>query len=218
MFYTLNSMKRKTNKLVLLDAGHGGIINGIYVTPGKRSPRWEDGRQYFEGVGNREIRDRVAAYLELWGIPYQYVTTGNKDISLSTRVKTVNAICKKEGSENVLLVSIHSDAFSKESAKGWSAFTSVGDTGMSDKVATQLYLSMQTQFPDEKYRIDMSDGDVDKESQFYILKYTDCPAVLTENFFMTNKANCQDILMTDEGQSRLAYGLALGIKESLKIK
>ena len=35
----------------------------------------------------------------------------------------------------------------------------------------------------KKIRKDNSDGDPDKEYNFYILKHTQCPAVLTENFF-----------------------------------
>jgi N-acetylmuramoyl-L-alanine amidase len=32
-------------------------------------------------------------------------------------------------------------------------------------------------------RTDFSDGDADKEAHLYVLKNTNCPAVLTENFF-----------------------------------
>ena len=32
-------------------------------------------------------------------------------------------------------------------------------------------------------RADLSDGDFDKEENFYILKHTNCPAIFTENFF-----------------------------------
>ena len=42
-------------KTIILDAGHGGLINGVYQTKGKRSPIWPDGRQLFEGVFNRQI-------------------------------------------------------------------------------------------------------------------------------------------------------------------
>ncbi len=31
------------SNIVLLDAGHGGINNGNYVTSGKRSCKWSDG-------------------------------------------------------------------------------------------------------------------------------------------------------------------------------
>jgi N-acetylmuramoyl-L-alanine amidase len=216
MFRMLKFWKKKSNKLVLIDAGHGGMIDGVYQTKGKRSPVWEDGSQYFEGVGNRILRDKVAIWLKLWGIDYQFVNKGNKDIPLSTRVKNINKICKKRGSKNVLLLSIHSDAFSKPQAHGWSVFTSVGDTGVSDKFATKLYLRMQEQFPKEKYRIDMSDGDPDKESQFYILKNTLCPAALAENFFMTNPKDCKDILLTEDGQNKIAHGLALAISDIIK--
>ena len=45
--------------IVILDAGHGGMIDGEYQTAGKRSPIWDDGSQYFEGVGNREIVSKL---------------------------------------------------------------------------------------------------------------------------------------------------------------
>ena len=41
-----------SKKIWLLDPGHGGLDpeTGKYVTSGKRSPKWEDGSQYFEGL------------------------------------------------------------------------------------------------------------------------------------------------------------------------
>ena len=41
-------------------------------------------------------------------------------------------------------------------------------------------------FPDEKYRLDYSDGDVDKEANFYVLRKTKMPAVLLEMWFFDN--------------------------------
>lgn len=37
-----------------------------------------------------------------------------------------------------------------------------------------------------KMRAEKPDGDLDYEENFYILKHTACPAVLTENGFYTN--------------------------------
>ena len=48
-----------------------------------------------------------------------------------------------------------------------------------------------------KLRGDYSDGDIDYEEGFYILKHTMCPAVLTENGFMTNEKECR-WLQTEE--------------------
>jgi len=46
--------------IYLLDAGHGGLIDGKYTTAGKRSPIWDDDSVYYEGVGNRDIRKKLA--------------------------------------------------------------------------------------------------------------------------------------------------------------
>jgi N-acetylmuramoyl-L-alanine amidase len=53
--------------------------------------------------------------------------------------------------------------------------------------------------PDKKFGKDTKDGDVDYESNFYIIKKSLCPAVLTENFFYTCRENL-DFLTTDEGR------------------
>lgn len=50
-----------------------------------------------------------------------------------------------------------------------------------------------------KMRADWSDGDVDQEEGFYILRHTFCPAVLKENDFMTNTQEVQ-FLESSAGQ------------------
>ena len=42
----------------------------------------------------------------------------------------------------------------------------------------------------------------DKEAQFYVLRKTRCPAILIENFFMTNYRECK-LLMNEEFQNRI---------------
>ena len=83
-------------------------------------------------------------------------------------------------------------------ARGWEAWTSVGQT-KADKLATCLYESAERYLPGMKMRKDMTDGDPDKESGFYILKHTKCPAVLTENLFQDNREDV-DFLLSDEGK------------------
>ena len=53
-------------------------------------------------------------------------------------------------------------------------------------------------------RKDTSDGDVDQESNFWVLRKTVMPAILSENFFMTNSENCHKYLLTEEGRDRVA--------------
>ena len=49
-----------------------------------------------------------------------------------------------------------------------------------------------------------SDGDVDKEANFWVLAQTTMPAILSENFFMTNSDNCHTYLLSEDGRDRVA--------------
>ena len=53
------------------------------------------------------------------------------------------------------------------------------------------------EFPNYKMRKDTRDGDVDKESNFYVLIHTAMPAILSENFFMTNEKECKTLLLSE---------------------
>lgn len=187
----------------LLDAGHGGIIDGEYQTSGKRSPKWDDGQQYFEGHGNRLIRDELGDMLQEAGIDFHYVTTGARDIGLDDRVDIINQYCRAYGTNNCVLISIHSNGFKKESANGWEVFTTKGTT-KSDAIATVLYQEMLKLFPDRTFRSDKKDGDVDKEANFYIIANSKCRAILSENFFHTNESECKEILLSPSGRKQVA--------------
>jgi len=190
-------------RIVLLDAGHGGIINNVYVTAGKRSDIWADGSQYFEGVGNRLIREELIKLLKKAGIRYKVVNEGNKDTCLRDRVNYINSQARKYGAKNTLLISIHSNGFKEKQAHGWSCFTSPNKT-MSDKYAETLYDKMRLEFPRERMRTDYIDGDQDKEANFVLLTKTICPAILSENFFHTNERECKEILMKKKGRKKIA--------------
>ena len=93
---------------------------------------------------------------------------------------------------------------------GWEAWTSVGKT-KSDEYCTIFYEEAEREFKGWKIRKDMTDGDPDKESQFYILKHTKCPAVLTENFFMDTEKDCR-FIMSHEARGRIAEAHFKAIK------
>ena len=65
-------------------------------------------------------------------------------------------------------------------------------------------------FGDRKIRTDKKDGDRDWEENFYILKHTACPAVLTENFFYDNVDDVKYIL-SDEGRNAVIRCHVAGI-------
>ena len=184
----------------LLDPGHGGKIDGVYQTSGKRSPIWPDGTQYFEGVGNREIVQKLMGKCTEANIDFFDVTEGsNYDISLAERVQRANNY--ERSFDRCIYLSIHSDAFTKESAHGYSVYTSEGET-RSDKIATVFINNMKKMFSDHRLRKDSRDGDEDKEAQFYVLRKTSCPAILIENFFMTNERESK-LLMDEKFQNKI---------------
>ena len=180
------------HKLILLDNGHGGIINGEYQTAGKRSPIWSDGSVLYEGVFNRLVVNGISKKLDKLGVNNLMVVPENKDISLSERVRRIN---KYNNAYNCVCISIHANA---GGGRGWEAYTSVGET-KADLYASILYTEFKKYFPNTKARTDYTDGDIDKESQFYILRKTLMPTILTENFFMDNEDECKNILMNDAG-------------------
>jgi N-acetylmuramoyl-L-alanine amidase len=188
--------------LWILDNGHGGMISGVYQTPGKRSPVWPDGEVLYEGEFNRAIVNRLVKMCEANNIDYIDLVATPKDVSLSERVETANRLARSSDKPCVY-VSIHANGFSDESANGWEVYTSPGET-TSDKIATVLYEKAKAEFPERKMRPSTADGDPDKESNFYVLIHTTMPAILSENFFMTNYRECHEILMSESGRDRIA--------------
>ena len=173
------------SKTVILDAGHGGCINGVYQTKGKRSPKWVNGVLY-EGSYNRAIVNRIMEILDLRKIPYYNITPELKDISLTKRVVRVNAIYKNNPS--VYLLSLHANA---GGGTGFEGFTTRGKT-RSDDLCEYFLKNIKKYFCDGgsiynfKMRKDYTDNDLDKEVDFKILRETECPAMLLELLFMDN--------------------------------
>ena len=193
---------------VLIDAGHG------IDTPGKRSP---DG-SFLEYLWNRQVADLVLSRLRASGLDADLVVTETNDITLRTRAMRVNRICDRLGASNVLLVSIHANAAGNGKswmyATGWECHTSPGKT-KSDALAECFYKSFSNAFPEKRMRRDLSDGDSDKESNFYILTKTRCPAVLLENFFYDNREECAWLLLPGT-RERIADAIVAGIKKYIK--
>lgn len=215
--------------LILIDNGHG------LDTPGKRSP---DGK-FHEANYTREIARRVVADLIDRGYNAQLLVPEDNDISLEERVRRVNQISltyepssqsHRHGRPrpaisptehpNVILISIHVNAAGNGTqwltATGWSCYTSKGQT-TSDLIAECFYDSAKKNFPGRRIRTDYSDTDPDWEENFYILRHTLCPAILTENFFMDNPSDL-DYLQSRAGKQAIVDTHVEGIVEYISIK
>ena len=194
--------------IILIDNGHGSNTeqNGKYSPLLKGSgldiqSEFTNNGRFREWKYNRVIANQVVDTLVGMGYDARLVTPEDKDISLSERIRRINTICNKEGAGNVLLISVHSNAVGNGTqwmnAYGWEAYTTRGET-KSDVLAEYLYKRADTNIKGRKIREDWTDGDRDKEADFYIIKKAKCPAVLTENFFYDNKDDLL-YLTSDEG-------------------
>ena len=198
---------------VILDAGHSS------QTPGKCSPD----KSLYEWKWNREVLELVKQRLDQLNIKYYVLhpenTTlnGSESKDLIVRANRANARYKENKAKGIttILISIHVNAAGNGTswmkATGWSAWTSVGKTG-GDKLADALYDAAEEYLNPLELRIrtDMSDKDRDYESNFYILKKTNCPACLVENFFMYSKTDI-DFLKSDFGKDVCANIIAKGV-------
>ena len=178
---------------VLIDNGHGEN------TPGKRSP---DGRLR-EWAYTREIADLVVAGLRKKGIDAERIVKEDSDVPLSERCRRANNIYRDTG-KKAILVSIHCNAagngISWKNAQGWSAFVSNNASLNSKRLAESLAqvaecipVPVRKPMPQQPYW----------EQNLAICRDTNCPAVLTENFFQDSKEDVE-YLLSPEGKDTVA--------------
>ena len=158
---------------VFINPGHGGNDSGAV------------------GKNLKEADVNMKLALELYNRPWNnvllsrwYGTGGLWKKNFAS--EALERICRDANDWQAdLFVSIHCNAEDSGVARGWEIWTTPGQTS-SDKLATFIYSGVQNMFPYMKLRNDMSDGDVDKESNFYVLKNTNMMAVLIETAFISN--------------------------------
>lgn len=180
--------------VVILDAGHGK------ETPGKRSPILEDGSQLLEWEFNRDICNRIHRLLLDEDIKCILANTDDVDYKLSARAELINQICEQEKYNGYfpIMISVHGNASGNGEwmkAKGWEVY-STSKKNNSDKLANCFCEVFEEIFPNEKLR-------GHKEAEFTVVKKTNCPCVLTENFFYDNKDN-YELMMSEEGRENIA--------------
>ena len=194
----------------LLDAGHGGFHpeTGEYVTRGKRSPNFPFSSKYsgdvlYEGVRNRVVLKSLTKLLDNNDIQYTIISDDWQDISLSDRVLKANNI--SDNTPNCIYISIHHNAYKKEwnNANGLETFHyPKSDKGFRVAGVFQDNLVEEMEWKNRGV----------KSANFYVLKYTSMPSVLTECGFMTNLKEAE-ILMSKEGSDKIAFAHFEAIKE-----
>jgi N-acetylmuramoyl-L-alanine amidase len=184
--------------VVVLDAGHGGHDSGA--------------------VGPRGLResDVALAVVMLMGAllaPVATVVYTRKTdvfIELGERARIANKLVADA------LVSIHCNSGESGKGAGFEVFTFPGPSE-SDFLATEMFSAYGEQFPHMRKRMDLSDGDPDKEERFAVLRKTQGAAVLFELEFIHTTTG-EDWLGNKVNQSLAAKALVLGIKRHFQIK
>lgn len=190
-----------TDKVVYLDAGHGGLApgNGTYTThPDKQ---FRHGNQsfhrfgwFYEGVWNRDMLVRVFKRLRALSIRTIIVSHAWQDTPLAQRTERANWYHKnwRPG----ILVSLHANASPTHNARGYEVYTSPGPT--SADLLAELHWQATRDLLGNRIRMrdDISDGDHDKEAQFWMLQKTVMPAILVEHLFFDQHEDAQ--LLMDE--------------------
>ena len=183
------------NLVVIIDNGHGKN------TPGKCAPD----KSLFEWQWTREIAAMLC--MRLYGIntiQTVILVPEEHDVSLKERVRRVNTIVHdaKIAGKEVLLISIHINAAGHgtwKTASGWSVWVA-NNASEKSKLFAQIAYSEALSLGLKGNRV------VPKEhywsSNFYILKNTLCPAVLTENMFMDNQDDVQ-FLNSEKGKQTI---------------
>lgn len=161
--------------IILCDPGHGG------EDPGATTKR--NGTSIYEKDINLKAAGYLKLILETHGHEVYMTREDDTYISLEHRVDLVEPL-------NIdLFASIHCNGYHDPAANGIEIWTHEGETS-SDKYATQIWEHITADMPELRKRTDFSDGDPDKEENFYVLRNTPCAAFLLEMGFITNKQDC----------------------------
>ncbi|NRA12000.1 MAG: N-acetylmuramoyl-L-alanine amidase [Crocinitomicaceae bacterium] len=182
----------------LLDPGHGGIIDGVYQTSGKRSPEWDDrefpdGSPYvlYEGVNNRDVVNRILNALSALNISTKDIVDSESDIGLTERSNRANELHKESP---CVLISIHSNAY----GSGWTSPTGI-DIFIYNGSVSEATKNMQTVFCDKvKAAMNgMTEWRGAKAENFAILRQSNCSSILIEGGFHSNKDEVK-LMLTEE--------------------
>ena len=186
---------------VVIDAGHGGEDGGAVGF----------GDVYEKDI-NLSIALMLSDILRLNGI--NTVLTRSEDILLYDRnsnyqgQKKVQDLATRrrvaESYENAVFVSIHMNAFPEEKYSGLQVYYSKNESSSKALAENIQALTKEMLLPDNNRKCKAADQNI------YLLDRLECPAVLVECGFLSNKEECTR-LSTGEYQQKLALCLASSV-------
>lgn len=170
---------------IVVDAGHGGSDGGAQGS----------NKKYDEAERNLYLANKVAAKLESIGATVVMTRTSDTGMSNDTRIKKV-----KNAKAN-LAISIHRDSATNTSANGYSTFYFNPYTHQAAECINNRMKKAKVYDTIREMR-----GHV-----FFLSRISDCPVVLTENGFMSNSSDYNNIILKDKQNEKCADAIVKGI-------
>jgi len=202
--HTSSQVVTAKKKVIVIDAGHGGI------DPGKIGIHGEQEKEI-----NLKIAEFLKTFLELDG--YEVVMTRTEDGGLydeNTSNKKVQDMKRRieviEEADPILVVSIHQNSYPDPAIKGAQVFyytSSVEGKQLAKRLQERLVKGLDPQ----------NHRQAKANDSYYLLKKTACPIVIVECGFLSNPQ--EEALLTDSVyQERVAWNIFMGIMQELKMK
>ena len=209
---------------VIIDRAHGENVAG------KCSPDAAKGLKgspyyYKEWEWSSIICKKLANRLREEGFIVEFTINPDdpNEPGLSTRGKITNKIIKDNPDVNWIFISMHSNAIGDinewSNATGYSIWTTKLENN-SDVLADCIIKRAEEALPLYKKHIRKNMNAYlkkDYESNFYVIKAANCPAVLAENWFHTTKSDVA-WLKSEQGQNTIVDFHVKGIADYFKLK
>jgi len=180
-----------TGKTIVIDAGHGG-----------KDPGTTSANGYEEKILNLDVAQQIAQILRDKG--HRVIMTRNSDefIELEERAAIANR------AKADVFVSIHADSSAKSSLTGFTVYVERSGSWASSKLADAI---------DTRMAVTGLGSNGVKKANYRVLTHTNCPAVLVEIGYLSNRWEAKQ-LHNNDMQRRLAQAVAEGITDYLKHK
>lgn len=185
-------------KIVVIDAGHGGIDEGTSSRNGK----------YLEKEFTLLITERLKKLLEKEGIAAYYTRTDDRFVTKKKRVKQAKQL------KADLLISIHCNAAAVGDATSNGMETlycgrKTNNSSMTNKKLAQIMLNELVKETGLRKR------GVIRRDKLYVLGHSDIPSTIVEVGYISNMEDLK-FIRKGSGQQKIAQGICNGIVKALE--
>lgn len=182
-----------TNRVVIIDAGHGGGDPGAIGLTGT-----------LEKDINLNIALKLQQFIEQSGGVVLMTRTEDEMLAQNKREDMKLRKRLREENSGDIFISIHLNSFPQESCKG--AQTFYANNEESKNLAEKIQKNMVKFLEDDNSRV------AKKLTDVYLLKDVNIPSVIVECGFLSNSKE-EKLLKDEEYQSKVAFSIFAGICE-----